>query len=145
MSVAYFDEFIGTIITTDQKKILDDISLDGERWYAISGFPKHLISSCGRVYSLHRKKLLSQFRVSKSRKYLAVNIGSPHQSYRNYRVHRLVGDIFLSEEKKYWLDNGWSEGDLEVHHKNHDTYNNNVENLEWIPKKLHRKKHRKSA
>lgn len=145
MSVAYFDEFLETIITTEQKKILDEVSLDGEIWHMIPGFPKHLISTCGRAYSLHRNKLLSQFGVSKSRKYLGVNIGSPLQSYRNYRVHRLVGDVFLSEEKQYWLDSGWKEDDLEVHHKDHDTHNNNVENLEWMPKNLHRKKHGKSA
>ena len=139
----YFDEYLKTIVSNEQKEKLDEISLEGERWQAIPGFPKHLVSSCGRIYSLHRNRLLSQFRVSKSRKYLGVSLGSPLQSYRNYRVHRLVGEVFLAEDKQLWLEGGWMEHELEIHHKDHNTLNNNVDNLAWMPKKEHMEEHKR--
>ena len=47
-------------------------------------------------------------------------------------VHRLVAFTWLGEKK---------ENDMVVHHINGNTFNNQVDNLEWITRKEHAKKH----
>lgn len=68
---------------------------------------------------------------SKTGKHLKVNINHEGYKYvqlstngkrRNYRIHRLVAETFLKNEKKLPY----------VNHKDGNKLNNNIENLEWV-------------
>lgn len=52
---------------------------------------------------------------------------------RNVYIHRLVAMAFLEPPKNI---------DYELHHKDRDTHNNNVNNLEWLSPLEHKEKHK---
>lgn len=72
----------------------------------------------GRCYSLHSKRFLKPKTSTKYNRYsLSVN-GKVYDRY----AHRLVASAFLEQE----------EGKNEVNHKDGNTRNNCVDNLEWV-------------
>ena len=56
---------------------------------------------------------------------------SKNGDVKNHLVHKLVAETFIPNPNNY----------EEVHHKDHNTNNNRVENLEWIPNERHRESH----
>lgn len=87
----------------------------------ILGFkPKYnyYIDENGNVYSEYSKKFLKHEKTKNG--YLRVQIGDKH-----FLIHRLVAATFLGNMTKGY----------EVNHKDRNTENNNVDNLEWVTHK----------
>lgn len=107
------------------------IDLPNERWLeVIDSNGDYYISSYGRIksYAKHANpRILTPYIKDKSRPYLFIDIHST-----TYAVHRLVAKHFLSES--------YSE-EKEVHHKDGNTMNNSVDNLECLTKEEHLKIH----
>ena len=81
----------------------------------IANFPGYYISNFGNVKSSKTNRLL---KIQKSSRYSTVGLINNTKRY-NYLVHRLVAQAFiLNPENK-----------PTVNHKNHDTYDNRIENL----------------
>lgn len=81
----------------------------------------YLISTDSQIYSIHRKKYLSQ---KKSSVYNAVLL-CKNGKRKMYSVHRLVAMVFLKTYNKI----------LEVNHKDLNKKNNNISNLEMMTSK----------
>ena len=89
-------------------------------------YPDYDVDEYGNVYK--KGQLIKPF---KSNKYLQVLIFDKDHKRKICGVHTLVATKYL--------DN-YYEGCV-VHHKNHDTYDNNVHNLEILSRSLHSKLH----
>lgn len=90
-----------------------------ENWTYIKGFNgKYSISDKGRVWSNNYNKELKQ--IDNGKGYLRVNLCLKAKC-RKLLVHKLVAEHFLPKEKS----------DQCVNHKDEDTKNNKVSNLEW--------------
>jgi hypothetical protein len=86
-----------------------------EKWSTITNHPSYEISSHGRVRN-QDGIILKSFNNKKEKAYLAVRIDG-----KTMKVHRLVALHFLPNPKLL----------REVNHKDGDSHNNNVDNLEW--------------
>lgn len=100
-----------------------------ELWRDIIGYEGlYQVSNYGRVRSISfrnqycektRIKILNQH--DNGRGYLRVAL-TKNAKVRHKRVHRLVAEVFLFNPA----------GLIEINHINFNTYDNNVDNLEWI-------------
>ena len=101
-----------------------------EIWKDIPDFEGlYQVSNVGRVKSLPRKdsmgrtvkeKILKSPRNSSG--YKSVSLHDKKNNKKKFiSIHRLVADVFLSNDEKYPC----------VNHKDNDRSNNNVDNLEW--------------
>ena len=109
-----------------------------EIWKDIEGYEgMYQVSSMGRVRSLNRyvrrrngNMMLVKERIIKpfvNRGYIYVTL-SKDGKQPNLKVHRLVASAFLKNTFNY----------PDVNHKDENTANNHVENLEWCSKKYNR-------
>lgn len=95
-----------------------------EIWKDIKGYEGlYQVSNLGRVKSLKRKsrpyeKILVPLVTNKD--YLCVNLYKNNKN-KKFLIHRLVAKEFLKNEKLL----------PQVNHKDENTHNNNVNNLEW--------------
>ncbi len=101
-------------------KVVED--LPGEIWKYINGFQTYMVSNFGRIK--HRKDSLRE------------NIRVPHKTSKGYlrlvlsennrrvtiSVHRAVAETFIPNPNAYTT----------VNHKDFNTENNRVDNLEWL-------------
>lgn len=94
-----------------------------EIWSQIEDFDDYYVSNCGNIYSKKSNKVLSPWFDGKHR-YLQVCLCKNGKN-KKVSVHTLVAKAFIPN-----LDNK-----LEVNHKDYDTTNNNVDNLEWVTRK----------
>ncbi len=93
------------------------------------------VSDKGRVRNARTKYILKPHKNRQTKyQYLQVNL-SNHNKYKAYLVHRLVGMAFPDLV-------GWTEKAkgkpfevLEINHKDRNTLNNNVNNLEWCDRR----------
>jgi len=83
----------------------------------IEGFEKYSVSDMGNVKSNLTNKLL---KIQKKSGYSFVCLRNENKS-KGFLVHRLVAKTFIQNP----------DNKLTVNHKNHDTHDNRVENLEW--------------
>ena len=114
---------------------IDNIcSLQGEVWKPIKGTDEYFISNYSRIisYKGYEAILLKSWSNKQTNGYLTVKITINNKT-KNYKVHRLVAEAFLQIPKD--IDN------YQIHHKDGNRYNNNVQNLQWLTKEQHRKKH----
>lgn len=104
---------------------------DQEIWKDINGYEGwYQISSFGRVRSLNRviiysdgRKVNTKGKIIKQGNCKGYNTVWLHKNgeYKNYRVCRLVAFYFIDNPNKL----------PQVNHKDEDTYNDTVQNLEW--------------
>ena len=102
-----------------------------EEWKLINGFDDYLISNRGRVRSLKYNKFLKPAKSGKKRNYLQVVLYRKDGSKYRPKVHRLVAEHFIPNPH----------GFDQVNHKNMDTLDNNVENLEWCDNTYNQREH----
>lgn len=109
-----------------------------EEWKVIEEFPEYEISNYGRVRS-HKWKQEKILKPYLKNGYCCVMLsnrvkGQKNQEYtrKGIRVHRLVA--------KYFSDNYFEE--CEVHHKDRNRQNNNINNLMCLTKEAHIKLHK---
>lgn len=106
-----------------------------EQWKSVNGFPAYEISNLGR---LRRKPglngghagLVTHVQVCPKGGYLQYRMRLNTKKTARY-IHRLVAEHFVD---------GWMP-DLHVHHKDGDITNNTAENLQWLSKQEHDKRH----
>ena len=102
-----------------------------EVWKDIEGFEGYYqISNLGRLKSFKKYvggKVLSN--TNKKGDYFSVILRKGNK-VRSSRIHRLVAEAFIPNEDNL----------PQVHHKDGNKQNNNVENLEWISGREHRLK-----
>lgn len=104
--------------------------MSDERWLPVVGFEgRYEVSDLGRVRRLSRDKrnragphiALTPFRTEDG--YLGVGLGmGPGRRPRNHLVHGLVARAFIGEPSPEQV----------INHKDFDTTNNCVQNLEWV-------------
>ena len=97
-------------------------SLPNEKWKGISGFPNYIVSSLGRVKSIHSGRILSQESLRDG--YLRVHLSRDGKAY-HLLVHRLVAMSFIPNP----------ECKPTVNHVDCNPKNNNVINLDWMTQK----------
>lgn len=99
--------------------------LPGEIWQTLNApFQAIAVSTCGRVKNVntnHLKKLSQN-----ERGYWVVDLEGAAGVRKKARVHRLMAEAFL--------ENTDPESKVEVNHKDGDTSNNSLDNLEWCTK-----------
>ena len=95
-----------------------------EIWRDIKDFDGYQISNLGRVKSFKQKKDGRILPLIKQKNYLYVSL-SKHSKEIRRLVHRLVAEAFIPNPDNL----------PEVNHKDEDTMNNEVENLEWCTAK----------
>ena len=93
-----------------------------EQWKPIKENPEYQVSSYGRV--LGKRGYLKGGYNMDGRHLVSIQ-------GKSYQVHRLVAEAFIPNPSNY----------AQVHHRDKDYTNNNVENLEWTNMKEHCKKH----
>lgn len=89
-----------------------------EIWKTLSDFPNYAVSSEGRVKNKRNDYILKPFPDRYG--YLRLSIGNTDNVY----IHKLVAEEFI--EKPH------SKKPLVVNHKDSNTKNNFVDNLEWV-------------
>lgn len=89
----------------------------------VPGWPKYAVNTEGEVLNKITGKYVSPWKhTGKGSTYLRVTLRDKGRRL-NARVHRLVAMAFIPNPDKH----------SDVDHIDGDTFNNNVENLEWVP------------
>lgn len=107
------------------EKIKNEFFSPIESWRRIENSVKpYYVSSLGRVkiiYKSGKEKILSQY-AKTGRKRLMVKITIGDKKYKEFHIHKLVANAFLSNPNNYDC----------VYHKDGNIYNNACKNLEWM-------------
>lgn len=90
-----------------------------EIWQSIPGFSKYEASNKGRIRNIRTERIRKPF--SDRSGYFALRL-SGDSGPRTLKIHRIIAITLISnpDEKP------------QVHHKDEDKTNNNVDNLEWV-------------
>lgn len=108
----------------------------GEDWRYIKGYPRYIITNHGRVLNIFTGRELKQSKHVTCRNkdsiycVYEISLTPLHGSPKTYRVHRLVAETFLPIPTTN-PDGTDIVGALCVNHKDGNTANNHVDNLEW--------------
>ena len=87
----------------------------------IKGFEKlYSITEDGKVYSHNTRKFLKGYKTN----YHYIDLWKEGKRYKK-SIHRLVAEAFIENPKNK----------PEVHHKDNNPFNNDVNNLEWVTRK----------
>ena len=92
-----------------------------EIYKPIDGFEKYFVSNMGNIKSNKTNRLL---KIQKKSRYSTVGLSNENKIF-SFLVHRLVAKTFIPNP----------DNKLTVNHKNHNTYDNRVDNLEWNTQK----------
>lgn len=91
-----------------------------EIWKDIPGFEKrYMVSNMGRVYSLLVKRVLKT--CVSNRGYELVCLKNKDGKRKQYTIHRIVAQVFVSNPNNYPI----------INHKDENKLNNRADNLEW--------------
>lgn len=119
------------------EEFIQSIALPGEEWRDVVGWERYAVSSFGRVaaYSAPYKcglrtckrkpQIIRLILNNNSPRYYTVRLSDGNGRRRSMLVHRLVAEAFLPNR----------DGLPFVNHKDEDSQNNRVENLEWCTQK----------
>ena len=88
-----------------------------EIWKIIPDYPNYKISNLGRVVNIKKNKLMT---ITKHNHYCWVKL-SRDNIPKSIRIHRLVAQLFIPNPNNYRC----------INHKDENTSNNSVNNLEW--------------
>lgn len=94
-----------------------------ENWKDVLGYEGlYRVSDTGEVYSLIRNKQLAKVKIGHkpNNLYYAVNLYKD-KAMKQRAVHRLVMEVFKENPENLPI----------INHKDEDTFNNDVSNLEW--------------
>jgi hypothetical protein len=97
------------------------MDFENEIFKPINNFENYLISNLGNVKNKKTNKIL---KIQKSQKYSTIGLIANNKHF-TFLVHRLVAQAFIINP----------ENKLTVNHKNHNTHDNRVDNLEWYSQK----------
>jgi len=89
------------------------------KWRFIRDYPNYLICEDGRVYNIKTNKLVNGFLNSQSYRRVCL---SNKSGRRFFYVHRVVAANFCHNPNNH----------IEVHHKDHNRFNNHKSNLKWV-------------
>lgn len=98
-----------------------------EKWKPISGYENlYEVSSLGRIKSFHKDKVNGKImklftEKSSHTNYKCLTLVDNTGNKKQYRVHRIVAEMFLPNKKDKRF----------VNHIDNNGENNNIENLEW--------------
>lgn len=84
----------------------------------VSGYPKYLIYSDGRIYSDYRKRFLKPCPGAAG--YMKVVLCDGKKK-KDFNLHRLIAEHYIPNPRRFPI----------VHHINHNKLDNRIENLEW--------------
>lgn len=87
-------------------------------------FSNYYLNSNGILYNINNNCKLKQ--LTKQDGYNVFHLTKDKKDYI-LRVHRIIGKLFLPNGDEYFYNKNY-----QVHHKDKNPLNNNVENLEWI-------------
>lgn len=90
----------------------------------IEFLPGYFVDAEGKVYSTHQNHEMTELKgglVARNKKYRIVNLAIDGK-YKSRYVHRIVAQAFIPNPNNL----------PQVNHKNGDTLNNSVKNLEWV-------------
>ncbi len=91
-------------------------------WREVPGWPRYEVSNTGNVRIAATQSSIAQWdHQAKGGVYKRATLHNKGKR-KNFRVHRLVAMTFLPNPNNL----------PEVDHKDHDTFNNHVSNLEWV-------------
>src|SRR5699024_3065456 len=93
-------------------------------WYGIKGFEHYKIDKKGNVKSLKSNKILKPRLHDKG--YLRISLRKDGKTSSKY-VHRLIAETFIENPHKC----------EQVHHKDGNKLNNDIDNLEWVNPTTH--------
>ena len=91
-------------------------------WKVIEINKNYSVDENGNVKNNKRNRLISQYNNKAGRGYMYVCLYNGHIKQGAYGVHRLVAMAFIPNPRNL----------SQVNHKDGDTKNNNVSNLEWV-------------
>jgi len=115
------------------EEFIQSISLKGEEWREIPNWERYAVSNYGRIVSLGipyiqagiprtRKPQIIKPRSNKnSTPYLSVVLSDGNGIHKGLLVHRIVASAFIPNPQSLPF----------INHKDENTFNNRVDNLEW--------------
>lgn len=107
------------------KGFLDFSVLNGVRYKELKGgLYNYIITENADIYRIEDGNMLNKIKPHKSRGYWYFNLVVGCGKYKQILVHRLVAMLFIPNP----------ENKPEVNHKNKNTDDNSVGNLEWVTK-----------
>lgn len=112
-------------------KLLKTLLNEAAEWQPVPGWETYEVSTDGLVRKAASGKIVRPWvHYGKGGKYLRVTLREAGRR-KNFRVHRLVAMAFIPNPDQL----------PEVDHINGDTFDNHVENLEWVSGKenIHRR------
>ena len=118
-------------MTTEE--FINSIKLDGEEWRVIPNWERYAVSTFGRVASLglpymqagilrcRKPQLMHQKLSDNNPPYKTIKLSDGNCNHKSFVVHRLVALAFIPNPHNLPF----------INHKDENSLNNNVDNLEW--------------
>lgn len=115
------------------EEFIESIKLEGEEWRTIPDWERYMVSSYGRIVALdlpykcgsylaRRKPKLLRLNTNKGNPpYYVISLSNGNKCSRGFVVHRLVAKAFIPNPDNLPY----------INHKDENSLNNHVDNLEW--------------